>query len=32
MIKELGANKKIGLNPFAGVYLNTIQCLKCEQQ
>lgn len=29
MIKELETNKKIGLNPFAGVYLSTIKCLKC---
>ena len=29
MIRELETNKKIGLNPFAGVYLSTIKCLKC---
>jgi hypothetical protein len=29
MIKELEANKKIGLNPFAGVYISKIQCSKC---
>mmetsp|Transcript_37448 Transcript_37448/g.36021 ORF Transcript_37448/g.36021 Transcript_37448/m.36021 type:complete len:86 (-) Transcript_37448:656-913(-) len=28
-IKELKANKSIGLNPFAGVYLNRLQCLAC---
>ncbi len=28
-IKDLSTNKKIGLNPFAGVYLSTIKCLKC---
>lgn len=29
MIKDLETNKKIGLNPFAGVYLSTIRCIKC---
>lgn len=29
MIKELETNKKIGLNPFAGVYLSTLRCLQC---
>lgn len=28
-IKDLSTNKKIGLNPFAGVYLSTIKCLRC---
>ena len=28
-MKELEINKKIGLNPFAGVYLSTITCFKC---
>jgi hypothetical protein len=32
MIKDLEANKNIGLNPFAGVYMSTINCLKCGPQ
>ncbi|CDW82058.1 oxysterol binding family protein [Stylonychia lemnae] len=27
--KELSTNKKLGLNPFAGVYMSTIQCVNC---
>lgn len=28
-IKDLTLTKKIGINPFAGVYLNTITCTRC---
>ena len=28
-IKDLNITKAIGMNPFAGVYLSTITCVKC---
>ena len=32
ILKELSTNKNIGMNPFAGVYVSTIRCLKCSPE
>lgn len=32
ILKELSTNKNIGMNPFAGVYVSAIKCLKCRPE